>query len=99
MSHSLREALNRMRSFFRKHPLDQELDEEIASHLEMAVNENMARGMSQEEARRHALVRFGGVQQARETHRETRGLPWLDVLMQDLSFTLRTLRRDRAFTI
>ena len=36
---------------------------------------------------------------ARESHRETRGLPWLDVMMQDLSFTFRTLRRDRAFTI
>jgi predicted permease len=39
------------------------------------------------------------VQQAREKHRESRGLPWLDVRMQDLSFTFRTLRRDRSFTI
>jgi predicted permease len=99
MSHSLREALNRMRSFFRKDPLDQELDSEIASHLDMAVEENIARGLPAGEARRQALARFGGVQQARETHRETRGLPWLDVLMQDLSFTFRTMRRDRAFTI
>jgi hypothetical protein len=99
MSHSLQEALNRMRSFFRKDPLDQELDSEIASHLDMAVEENIARGLPAGEARRQALARFGGVQQARETHRETRGLPWLDVLMQDLSFTFRTMRRDRAFTI
>jgi predicted permease len=99
MSHSLREALNRMRSFFRKDPLDQELDSEIESHLDMAVEENIARGLPAGEARRQALARFGGVQQARETHRETRGLPWLDVLMQDLSFTFRTMRRDRAFTI
>jgi len=99
MSHWFQEAFNRMRSFFRKDPLDQELDEEIASHLQMAVEENLARGLSAGEARRQALTRFGGVQQARETHRETRGLPWLDVLMQDLSFTFRTLRRDRAFTI
>ena len=93
------EAFNRIRSFLSKQPLDQELDQEIASHLEMAVEENMARGVPEEEARRQALARFGGVQQARETHRETRGLPWLDVLMQDLTFTFRTLRRDRAFTI
>jgi len=99
MSLSVREAFNRMRSFFRKHPLDQELDEEFASHLEIAVEENIARGLPAEEARRHALARFGGVQQAREKHRESRGLPLLDVLMQDLSFTFRTLRRDRGFTI
>ena len=42
MSHSLREAFNRIRSFFRKDPLDQELDEEMASHLEMAVEENIS---------------------------------------------------------
>jgi len=99
MSHSLREAFNRIRSFFRKDPLDRELDEEIATHVEMAVEENMARGMSAGEARRQALVRFGGVQQARETYRDSRGLPWLDVLVQDLSFTFRTLRRDPGFTI
>ncbi len=99
MSRWLSEAFNRTRSFFRRDPLDQELDEEIASHLQMAVEENMARGLPAREARRQALTRFGGVQQARETHRETRGLPWLDVLVQYLRFTFRTLRRDRAFTI
>jgi putative ABC transport system permease protein len=96
---SLREAFNRVGSFFRKDQRDQELDEEMASHLEMAVEENMRRRMSADEARRQALVGFGGVQQALEQHRESRGLPWLDVLMQDLRFTFRTLRRDRGFTI
>ena len=95
MSQSLREAFNRMRSFFRKHPLDEELEQEIASHLEMAVEENKARGLPAGEARRQALARFGGVQQAREKHRESRGLPWLDVMMQDLSFTFRTMRRSK----
>jgi len=97
--HSLREAFKRVGSFFRKDQLDQELNEEMASHLQMAVEENMRRHMSAEEARRQALVRFGGVQQALERHRESRGLPWLDVLIQDLRFTFRTLRRDSGFTI
>jgi putative ABC transport system permease protein len=97
--HFLREAFKRVGSFFRKDQLDQELNEEMASHLQMAVEENIRRHMSAEEARRQALVRFGGVQQALERHRESRGLPWLDVLIQDLRFTFRTLRRDSGFTI
>jgi predicted permease len=94
----LEEALNRLGSFFRKGALDRELNEEMASHVEMAAEENMRRGMPEEEARREALAQFGGVQQARERHRASRGLPWLDVLMQDLRFTFRTLRRDSGFT-
>ena len=99
MMHPLREALNRIRSFFRKDPLDRELNEEMASHLEMATEENIRRGMSPEEARREALLRFGGIQQSRERHREARGLPWLDVLMQDLRFALRTLKGEWGFTL
>ncbi|HYK34502.1 ABC transporter permease [Alloacidobacterium sp.] len=99
MVYFFRQALNRLHAFFHKAPLDQELNDEMASHLDLAMEENMRRGMTKEEARRQALVRFGGVQQAKEQHRETRGLPWIDVLMQDLRFTIRTLKRDRGFTI
>src|SRR5215472_15054141 len=99
MKHFAQEAFNRVRSFFRRTPLDQDLNEEMASHLEMAVDENMRRGMSREEARRQALVQFGGLQQARERHRESRGLPWIDVLAQDLRFAFRTLRHDAGFTV
>ena len=98
-SSSLRRAFGRFYSFLRKKPLDQDLNDEMASHLEMAIEENLQRGMTQEEARRQALIQFGGMQQVREQHRETRGLPWLDVLGQDLRFTLRTLGKDRGFTI
>jgi predicted permease len=76
-----------------------ELDAELATHLELAVEENMARGMSADEARRRALISFGGVAQAKEQHGEARGLPWLDVLLQDLRFTFRTLARDCGFTV
>lgn len=99
MSDSLRRGLQRLGSFFRKQPLDRELDAEVASHIEMATEENLKRGLSAGEARRQALVRFGGVEQAKERHRETRGMPWLDILMQDLRFTVRTLRRDPMFAV
>jgi predicted permease len=96
---ALREAMERVRSFFRKPQRDSELDAEVAAHLEFAVEDNMERGLSAEEARRQALIRFGGVPQAKEQQREARGLPWLDVLLQDIRFTFRTLGRDRGFTV
>jgi predicted permease len=95
----LREGLRRVGSFFQKRRRDTELDAEVAAHLEFAMEENMSRGMSREEARRQALIRFGGVSQAKEQQRDARGLPWLDVLMQDMRFTFRTLGRDRSFTV
>ena len=96
---ALREGLQRVRSFFQRRQRDSELDAEVAAHLELAVEENMRRGMSAEEARRQALIRFGGMAQAKEQQRDARGLPWLDVLLQDLRFTFRTLGRDRGFTL
>lgn len=96
---ALRRAVQRVRAFFRKEPLDSDFDQEMAAHLEFAVEENIQRGMTAEEARRRALIRFGGVMQTKEQHREERGLPWLDVLMQDLRYTLRILRKDRVFTM
>ncbi|MGC1872879.1 MAG: ABC transporter permease [Acidobacteriaceae bacterium] len=96
---AMQEGWNRVRSFFHKPERDAEMEAELASHVELAVEENMRQGMPEAEARRKALVRFGGVQQARERQREARGLPWLDVLMQDVRYTLRTLRRDRSFTV
>ena len=99
MSGRLRQSTQRVRAFFGKRPLDDDLDAEMASHLEFAVEENMRDGMTAAEARRQALIRFGGIMQAKEQHRETRGLPWLDVFGQDMRYTFRTLRRDRIFTL
>ncbi len=95
----VRETMRRVRSFFEKRRQDSELDVEIATHLELAVEENMRQGIPRGEARRQALIRFGGVKQAKERQRESRGLPWLDALLQDVHYTLRTLRRDRSFTL
>src|SRR5215469_13043831 len=99
VNYSLREAYNRVRALFRGEQLDREVNEEMTLHIEAAVQENLRRGMSADEARRQALIQFGGVQQALEQHREARALPWVDVLRQDLRFTFRMLRRDRGFAV
>ena len=57
---SLRRIWHRFLAAFRRAPLDTDLDAEIASHLDAAIEENLRRGMPPEEARRQALVRFGG---------------------------------------
>jgi predicted permease len=95
---TIRQSLQRFLSFIRRSQLDQDLRAEMAAHLQMAVEENLRSGMSADEARRQALIQFGGTQQSKENHRDSRGLPVLDVLFQDLRYTFRTLRKDLGFT-
>jgi hypothetical protein len=71
----MRTLVARITAFFRKRDLDRDLDQELAVHLELATEDNIRRGLSPEEARRDALIRFGGVEAAREHHRDARGLP------------------------
>jgi len=99
MIDTLRELLARMASFFRKQARDEDFDQEMAAHLEFAVQENLRRGLPLDEARRRALVDIGGVSRARELHRESRGSPLLDTVVQDLQYAGRTLRRDAGVTV
>jgi putative ABC transport system permease protein len=95
----LRQTAARFRALFRAPELDRELDAEMTSHLEFAVEENLARGLSPDEARRQALRHFGGTQQARESQREARAFPKLESVLRDLRFGARLLLRDRTFTV
>src|SRR3954467_1558365 len=75
-----------------------EIDEELQFHIDKQTEENIRRGMSPEEARRQALITFGGEKQMHEqTWRESRFLS-LDHIWQDVSFALRGMKKRPAFT-
>ena len=89
----------RLFSLFRRRRLEDDLDDELRSHLEMAVELNLRKGMSAEDARREALKSFGGVEQTKENYRDQRGLPMIDTTLQDLRFGFRMLRRNPGFSM
>ena len=95
----IRVLLSRCEALFRKQELDEDLDEELCSHIDLAVEENLQRGMSEEAARRAALREFGGMTQTREVYRVRRGLPLLETLTDDLRFAFRLLAKSPGFTM
>src|SRR5580692_3168124 len=98
MSDFYRTLMRRLAALFRRKHLEQELDAEVRSHLEMAGEISRRAGMSEEEARREALRNFGGIEQTKELYREQRGLPMIETTLQDLRFGFRMLRRSPGFS-
>ena len=93
----VRAAWYHLRALVRRTRVDEELDLELRDHLTRETKANIARGMSEAEARRAALVAFGGVERFREETRDTRALQWIDTTLQDLRYALRGLRRAPSF--
>ncbi len=91
--------MRRLGAIFQRRRLEEDLDAEVRSHVEMATEMNRSAGMSEEEARRAALRNFGGVEQAKELYRERRGVPMIETTLQDLRFGLRMLRRSPGFSV
>ena len=88
----LREIFSRCTALFHSRRLDEELNEELESHIESAVEENLARGMTPEQARMAALRLFGGVTQVKESYRRRRDLALLTSLSRDVVYAVRRLR-------
>jgi macrolide transport system ATP-binding/permease protein len=88
----------RLRSLFGRERVDQELKDELRDHLEMQTKENLARGMSPEDAHYSALRALGGVTQIEEQCRDMRGVHIVENLLQDLRYGLRQFRRSPRFS-
>jgi predicted permease len=73
-------------------------DAELASHIEMHIDDAMRRGLTREQARREALIALGGAEQTRQALRDRATLPWLETFARDLRTSLRALRKHPVAT-
>jgi predicted permease len=89
----------RFRSLFRRSEVEQELDDEIRDHIERQTAANISAGMAASNARTAALREFGGVERRKEEVRDTRGVTFIEHIVQDALYAARGLRRSPGFTL
>jgi len=94
----LRALVQRFRGLFGSRRGDAEFAAELESHVVLDTEAGVRNGLTPEEARRQALIRLGGAEQARQVYRERGTLPWLEDLLHDLRFGLRMMVRNPGFT-
>ncbi len=95
---SLRRFFTRMFNLASRRAQDERLREEIEEHIALQTAENLRAGLSPIEARRQAMLKFGGVEAMKQDYRAERGLLFIENLMRDVGFALRLLRKSPGFT-
>jgi predicted permease len=91
--------LKTFRKLFTRNHQEQEAQDELHFHVEKEIEKNIASGMSPDEARRQALIAFGGLTQTREVLREVHRGRFLDVIWQDMRYAWRKLCKAPGFTV
>jgi predicted permease len=94
----LRTTRLRLRSLFRSHRVDQDLEAELRDHLEREIEFHRAAGLSAADARDAALRGFGNVPLIQEQCRDMRRVNWFEDLIRDVGYALRSMRRAPGFT-
>lgn len=95
----IKRILHTLPALFGRRRMNQDIDEELALHIDLETAENVRAGMTQAAARRAALVKFGGVDRYSEACRDTRGVTWFEELLSDLRLSLRLLAKAPQFTL
>jgi macrolide transport system ATP-binding/permease protein len=95
----LRAWLMRVKGLFLRDTRERELADELESHLQMHIDDNLRAGMSLQEAKRVAVMKLGGLDSTKEAYRDRATIPFLESVVQDLRFTLRQLRKNPAFSV
>ena len=95
----LNDLLLRLRSLFRRKSVEAELDEELRFHFEQQVAKFIQSGLPPQEAKRRARLHFGGVEQLKEEHRDARGVTFIETVLQDIRYGLRTLAKSTGFAV
>ena len=91
----LRALSIRLRGFMRRDD-NSDFEEELSSHIAFDTEEGIRAGLTPEDARRRAMIRLGGAEQTQQTLRDRRTLPWLESLVRDLRYSLRTLAKHHS---